>query len=1235
MIPNRCFAIALAGLCLPAPPARALINLNYTPVDLVRQSELILRLRLGEPAADGKLAVTVVQALQGKAPAKLVLVADKSLRSAARDEQKDLPFQKGRQVAALLFGGDFSSAAAGSDAEATAGKPVGMLHVDILPYDTRWFALFAQPDGSLRVGTDPLDLKQVWAGGHEMLRRAVAYIQADPRADVPVVAGIEWGGEAHLGKLAGRVHGATAVNLDGSGKLHLLVLCEGGDRLYAPAGAGKLEDATARCRLTTKSHCAAWGDFDADGRLDLASWDGKSLSVALRRADGTFDLKAGAGGFGQTPVGLAAISPGRAAATSLLVSTPAEPLVMTLAGNGLFAHKPLPEAPQGAPPLGAAGACLAGDFDADGLTDVLQPFARGALLYRGAADGTFAAPSRAADVGPGAGAAAVAGDFDADGLLDVLLTGKGGACLLRNLGRGRFGEVLHEAGEVEYTSQRIAGGAALFDINNDGRQEFLLTRTNMPAAFYFSRGFACFGYAKELELRDSRLKGARAAEPGQQAAAVGDFNGDGAQDVAFVAANGEVWLLYRGTAKGAVLGLTVSLSPGAPGPVNVTAADGKRSLGVRVLAPGASVLFGKLAKGPLDLTWRLPGGKEQARRIIVVRPTRLVLAAAAVPAVPALETTYPEFAMPAGSGFTNVRSDCGARGDGAADDTDALEKAVGSPDKRIKGTRAIYIPNGTYRISRPLVVGDKKKYIQGQSRQGVILKLKDNCPGFGDPRRPAFMLHMKGRQHFAQNFYVHLHNVTFDVGSGNGGAAGVMYHTNNGGMLSNVAVRSSDPKRAGAVGIAMDDNPGNGMVREVFVDGLDVGVQVTGGMHGMYLEHVIVANQRVAGFVNRGNTVALRGLVSRNAVPAVDNSGFLALIDCDLSGGAADAPAVRNTGALFARNIRTAGYATAIVSRTKGSAKDAPGPRVEEFSSSDPVTLFDSASKSLNLPVEDVPKVPLEAPGEWANVKDFGAQGDNRTDDTAAIQKAVDSGKAVVYLPFGLYVVRDTIRIRGGVRRFLGPCYVVPRGFKDADRRSGDFQTVIKYEGIRRPVFRLEDGKADTVVMDGLMAMYGDAYWAFDHASKRTWALNSCYIGAYINTVPGGKAILNDFSGEVHAEGQKLYVRNLNTETYVHTHNTNRGGDLWILGIKTEKDRTVVDTTAGGRTELFGGFIYKNRQRVGPAPMFTSTDAAVCYNYKAIGVPYAVQVRQTRGGQMRELTVQQTRGQCVLFVGSK
>ena len=116
---------------------------------------------------------------------------------------------------------------------------------------------------------------------------------------------------------------------------------------------------------------------------------------------------------------------------------------------------------------------------------------------------------------------------------------------------------------------------------------------------------------------------------------------------------------------------------------------------------------------------------------------------------------------------------------------------------------------------------------------------------------------------------------------------------------------------------------------------------------------------------------------------------------------------------------------------------------------------------------------------------------------------------------------------------------------------------------------------------------------------------------------------------------QKVWARNTNTETYCHTHNTNAGGDLWVLGIKTEKDRTIFETTAGGRTEVFGGFFYKNRERVGQAPMLVSQDAGVSYNWKAIGVPYNVQVRENRRGTTRDLPVKQTGGACVLFVGTK
>jgi hypothetical protein len=48
---------------------------------------------------------------------------------------------------------------------------------------------------------------------------------------------------------------------------------------------------------------------------------------------------------------------------------------------------------------------------------------------------------------------------------------------------------------------------------------------------------------------------------------------------------------------------------------------------------------------------------------------------------------------------------------------------------------------------------------------------------------------------------------------------------------------------------------------------------------------------------------------------------------------------------------------------------------------------------------------------EWSNVRDLGAVGDGKTDDTAALQRAIDTHR-VLYFPAGLYVVTDTLRLR-------------------------------------------------------------------------------------------------------------------------------------------------------------------------------------------------------------------------------
>ena len=74
-------------------------------------------------------------------------------------------------------------------------------------------------------------------------------------------------------------------------------------------------------------------------------------------------------------------------------------------------------------------------------------------------------------------------------------------------------------------------------------------------------------------------------------------------------------------------------------------------------------------------------------------------------------------------------------------------------------------------------------------------------------------------------------------------------------------------------------------------------------------------------------------------------------------------------------------------------------------------TVFNAA------PLESMPQaVPsdltsLPAGDSWVNLGDLGAKGDDRTDNTAVFQKAIDEHRAL-YLPSGCYLVHDTLKLR-------------------------------------------------------------------------------------------------------------------------------------------------------------------------------------------------------------------------------
>ena len=126
-----------------------------------------------------------------------------------------------------------------------------------------------------------------FSGSTDMLVRCMTYIMTDPNAEVPVEEKVDWGGKIQVGKTDRKINAVAAVDLAGDGKLAAFLASDAGDQVYR-WNSKTMEDMTPKLGLRSKSAVFAWGDFNGDGRLALASWDGKQLSIHRQQADGTF-----------------------------------------------------------------------------------------------------------------------------------------------------------------------------------------------------------------------------------------------------------------------------------------------------------------------------------------------------------------------------------------------------------------------------------------------------------------------------------------------------------------------------------------------------------------------------------------------------------------------------------------------------------------------------------------------------------------------------------------------------------------------------------------------------------------------------------------------------------------------------------------------------------------------------------------------------------------------------------
>jgi len=382
----------------------------------------------------------------------------------------------------------------------------------------------------------------------------------------------------------------------------------------------------------------------------------------------------------------------------------------------------------------------------------------------------------------------------------------------------------------------------------------------------------------------------------------------------------------------------------------------------------------------------------------------------------------------------------GLHGDGVTDDTAALQAAIDRVADTT-GTGIVFLPQGRYRITHTLHLWTGIRLI-GYGAHRPVLTLAPNTPGYQSGHdflgTGRYMLQFASRKVAAGaeivdanefTFYSGLSNIDFEVGDGNPAAICVRFHVAQHSFLSHIHF-------AVGHGRAALEDVGN-QADTLEIDGGDYGIlsvrtspawqfllmdsrlsgQRIAGIHtqevGMTLvrdtiEHVPVAIEIPADMPEQlyGRDLLLRD-ISQVALVLGDTTSqhHQVTLDHVLCSGVPHLLKATHDNVTGFNTIAAPAKFYVEERLTVGQEIDQNGREAEIALRHREHTL---SAAPRGVP-SDIPVQPSVS--EWTNVRTLGAMGDGGTDDTEALQRAID-GHRVLYFPSGYYRVRGTLHLK-------------------------------------------------------------------------------------------------------------------------------------------------------------------------------------------------------------------------------